>query len=82
MTIAHAIFTGFALIAATLFFIGGSGTPHAQTPQYLFASNSVAAALNEGKPFIAWRMNASTGAISYCTPGHITSAPACSPWSK
>jgi hypothetical protein len=82
MTNSQAIFSFSALFAASLFVIGGASAPHAQTPNYLFSSNSVSSAQNETKGHIAWRMNASTGAISYCVPGHVTAAPTCSPWSK
>jgi hypothetical protein len=82
MTIPQAVLAGFAMIAASMLIIGGSSAPRAQAHQFLFTSNSVSSPHNENKTFVAWRMNAATGSVSYCVVGNIATGPTCSPWSK
>ncbi len=84
MTIQQAVLAGFAMIAAAILIIGSSSAPQAQAQahQFLFTSDSVSSPHNENKAFVAWRMNAATGAVSYCVLGNIATGPTCSAWSK
>lgn len=85
MTLSHAVFAGFALVAAAVLFSGEFSAQAKKAP-----GDAASSAYALGLPHVTgktsnmvWRVNRQTGQISVCVlaQGIIKDAPSCSPWS-
>ena len=72
MTTPRAVLAGLALIAAAIFFQGSARTANQATGTFL------AVPVPSGN---MWKIDTSSGMVSWCTGVAITDVPTCSPWS-
>ncbi|MCG8504306.1 MAG: hypothetical protein MI755_06850 [Sphingomonadales bacterium] len=85
MTLSHAVFAGFALVAAAVLFSGEFSAQAKKAP-----GDATSAAYALGLPnvtgetsHLVWRVNRQTGQVSVCVLAQnmTNDPPVCSPWS-